>query len=101
MGYYPPKTWSIEHIVALQEEHYDPIMVNRTNNPLKRFNRTLNEAMGCNSHPSMTRFVEIIKKLSNDCVTKLHDIHMGIRNKVDIVEATIHPVPEAYLAWRP
>ena len=55
LKYYDPMTWNINHIVNMKDEPgqetTDSILINRTNNPLERFNRTFGEVLG--THPNM------------------------------------------------
>jgi hypothetical protein len=49
---YDPHTWNIFGL--------DNDFINRTNNPLERYNRRLNEEMGV-VHPGLAHFVQILK----------------------------------------
>jgi len=50
---YNPNTWN-----CIDDKH-DEIIVNRTNNPIERYNRTLN-ALFPNAHPTVQKFVQAI-----------------------------------------
>ena len=60
------------YLNAFQEE--EDILINRTNNPLERYNRTLNEMLP--AHPTMAVFVEAIQGESRRFVDLLHDIKL-------------------------
>ena len=63
----------------LQYEDGHDVIVNRTNNPLERFNRKLNEQVP--KHPTMQTFVECIKSIFNDYIDKMKVIKLGKRGK--------------------
>lgn len=73
-GLYLFTTWNMSHLVdehgrlALDEGGND-VSVNRTNNPLERFNRKMNEAI--QGHPTVQVFVESIKIIANEYVTMM------------------------------
>ena len=52
------KQWNIHAIVSREDK--DDIMINRTNNPLERYNRTFRDNFP-HPHPSMTDFVRVIR----------------------------------------
>ncbi|GMF42142.1 unnamed protein product [Phytophthora fragariaefolia] len=48
-------------------------LVNRTNNPLERYNRSLNEAFSV-AHSDITQFIDVIEEQSRENVRLLADI---------------------------
>ncbi|ETO66963.1 hypothetical protein F442_15842 [Phytophthora nicotianae P10297] len=48
-------------------------IVNRTNNPLERYNRTLNDAFSV-AHPDVTQFISVIEAQSRAYVRLINDI---------------------------
>lgn len=67
---YPPNLWNINGYRRVEDE--EGIIINRTNNPLERFNRKLGDHLG--NHPTMARFVAGISEISNEYVSKLENI---------------------------
>ncbi|OWZ17679.1 hypothetical protein PHMEG_0008334 [Phytophthora megakarya] len=61
---YKPQDWNVHDI--------DKPLFSRTNNPLERFNRQINAAVG-SSHPILPRFVSAIDSLSARYVQRLED----------------------------
>ena len=70
---YSPEDWNINGAIYNND---DDKLVNRTNNPLERFNRTLNNFFP-NGHPSMPQFVEVLKDICNTTLEKLKLIQRG------------------------
>ncbi|POM69327.1 Hypothetical protein PHPALM_14396 [Phytophthora palmivora] len=60
-----PEWWTVN---GLNED-----IVNRTNNPLERYNRTLNDDFSV-PHPDVVRFISVIEKQSRDNVRLINDI---------------------------
>jgi hypothetical protein len=75
MTSYDPKSWNVHDIVE-----NDTTIINRTNNPLERFNRTLN-AQFLNDHPSMLQFISGIREVCNRLVEKIDLILKGHKSK--------------------
>ena len=48
-------------------ENSEFTLINRTNNPLERFNRKMNDSFPT-PHPTKTSFVETIRQISDDYV---------------------------------
>lgn len=67
---YNPKVWNVHSFVTENSEFK---MINRTNNPLERFNRKMNDSFPT-SHPTMTSFVETIREISDTYVSDLSRI---------------------------
>jgi hypothetical protein len=52
------------------------VFVNRTNNPLERFNRRLNENIP--RHPSMTCFIQKLKDITQEFITVMAATRQGL-----------------------
>lgn len=65
---YNPRVWNVHCFVT---ENSEFTLINRTNNPLERFNRKMNDSFPT-PHHTMTSFVEIIRLISDYYVTDLH-----------------------------
>ena len=61
-----PDLWNIHS--ALQSEDSETVLINRTNNPVERFNRRMNELLPT-PHPSMVSFVNAIRSECDRSVT--------------------------------
>jgi hypothetical protein len=71
---YFKKTWIKKFKTARWNVNgLDEDIVNRTNNPLERYNRTLNEAFG-NAHPDVVHFISAIEEQSRENVRLIADI---------------------------
>ena len=73
-GLYLFTSWNIFHLIdkngeITENEDGVDVMVNRTNNPLERFNRRMNESIPI--HPTMQVFVQGIKDICNDYVDQM------------------------------
>lgn len=65
LAMFPAELWNVHGI--------NHAVINRTNNPLERFNRELNAAFGT-PHPNLPRFVAVINAISTQRVQLLADI---------------------------
>lgn len=65
-------TWNI---TALQEDDID--ITNRTNNPLERYNRRINEAFPV-AHPNLLQFVHVIRDEAKRYCQMIENIKKGI-----------------------
>ena len=89
---YPPSLWNFNEKVRDE-------LINRTNNPLERFNRTLNEVFPT-AHPNMDTFITTINSISARYVDTLHDIQHG-RTRPPRHEPVPFPrIPAAYTYFR-
>jgi len=97
MRRYDPTSWNISHLLqnAVGREN----LINRTNNPLERFNRRLND-LGL-VHPSMVQFVSAIKTVSAEYVEELDYIKKNVIKKPVHKACTVHTVPDNYASWKP
>ena len=90
--------------MQMVDENGMDIMVNRTNNPLERFNRHMRSELG--TKPTMTDFVGAVKKISNSYVEKMRLISAGHKNapkrghkKVKHKKPHVAPIPEDFEAF--
>jgi hypothetical protein len=77
-GLYLFTSWKLSHLLdergrlkELDEDGYS-VLVNRTNNPLERFNRKLNERIP--RHPTVQVLVDCLKEICNEYVDTMKDI---------------------------
>ena len=70
-------------------------MVNRTNNALERFNRTIKDKFP-NAHPNMSAFVTVIREISADFAQEYTNTLKGYSNKGKHGKASHFEFPEDY-----
>lgn len=77
-GLYLFTSWNLSHLldergrlIEYDEDGYS-VLVNRTNNPLERFNRKLNEKIP--RHPTVQVLVDSLKEICNEYVDMMRDI---------------------------
>jgi hypothetical protein len=92
---YRPEDWNIE---AFTNEDTLVTLINRTNNPLERFNRELNQAFPT-AHPSMNDFVATIKRISCEYLYKLNRIDCGSMKKPVHAPVNRYPIPVDYYSF--
>ena len=97
MKYYSPTDWNINHIISMGTESMESICINRTNNPLERFNRTFGEIMG--NHPNMVNFLKGLLKISEDYLDLMSRIRRKIIRKPIQNDPTNQHLPEDYVNW--
>ena len=78
-------SWNIFHLIKTdgslkQTEEGCDVMVNRTNNPLERFNKTMNERVP--KHPTVTNFVDCVKRITHDYVCQMEATRKGLGRKM-------------------
>jgi hypothetical protein len=93
MRRYDPQTWNIFHLKSNPDA-----LLNRTNNPLERFNRELNDRFPV-AHPSMSIFISTIQKISVDYAATLANISRQRRAKPVHKPPTVYPVPPEYFVF--
>ena len=96
MKRYDPATWNISHLINDPKKR--DFLINRTNNPLERFNKKLND-LGL-THPSVMQLLEALKKVSQDYVDDLFLARRQTHHRVIHKEATIHKIPNNYAGWK-
>lgn len=89
---YNPKLWNLNAYSGM-----DDILINRTNNPLERYNRRLNELLA--PHPTMPNFVHAIKNDSLYYVQLLKDIQRKMVKPNNHKPVEIPNIPEDYVAY--
>ena len=72
--------------------------VNRTNNPLERFNRKMNHDIPI--HPSMSVFVEGIKRISNEYVDVMNATRMQKGRKQVHAPVNLPSIPADFASFR-
>jgi hypothetical protein len=98
MNTYDPNTWNVHSITTAHWTAQD-ILINRTNNPLERHNRTLNTNFP-SAHPNMVNFVTTLRQEANNFATQLAHIQRGHQAPNQHQAPTIYAVPAEYLAFR-
>jgi hypothetical protein len=96
---YDPRVWNI-HYLKSQPEASEVKIIQRTNNPLERFNRRLNDSFE-SFHPSMCTFVDTIRKISEDYVNVLHRISHNTMDPPVHLPPTMYQVSEEYVQFVP
>ena len=93
MKKYNPEQWNINAFSNSTDD-----IINRTNNPLERFNRKLKNAFPV-PHPSMAAFVNTIKDISVEYVSMLERVKRGTCPRPRHAPLTIHQLPADYLTY--
>lgn len=99
MNRYNPKDWNLHSIFNNPAQDAEDIIINRTNNPLERYNRTMNGAFA-NAHPSMPQFVTHIRQESNNFVRTLSLIQRGKEKAPDHIPVPVPVVPDEYQLFK-
>ena len=90
---YDPTTWNY---YGLDDES---ILVNRTNNPLERYNRRLKEQLG--HHPSMMNFIAGIKLEAQHFLEELQLISSRKKSAPERMEIILPTIPDDYWTYNP
>lgn len=95
---YEATDWNIHHIINSEDSE---LLNQRTNNPLERFNRRLNEAFvvsGGGGKPTMVNFVETIRKICGEYVVEMAEIKRNRGRNVRARRAPVHimQIPDDY-----
>ena len=93
---YDPNDWNVHGIVT--DESSTSRLINRTNNPLERFNRKLNEAFPT-AHPSVVLYVSTMWKLSQEYVELRNKILRGHASRPKHLPFQQFTLPEDYAAF--
>jgi hypothetical protein len=97
MTQYNPEDWNINR--GRNNDLSEEDILNRTNNPLERFNRKMNGYFPCR-HPAMVQYVTGIRQLSMDYSNELDSIRRG-RTRPPLHQAlTRHSVPDDYATFQ-
>jgi len=99
MNRYDPNDWNIERFIGSNDPD---VLIQRTNNPLERFNRRLNEAFS-EGKPSMIEFVETIKQICQEYIEEMEAIKRNRGRNVRARREPVHimTVPEDYASFDP
>ena len=89
---YGVQVWNISHLVES-----DLVIRNRTNNALERFNRTIKQKLGM--HPSLAKYVDGIKEISNDYVQRINDVREGRERQPQHLETRLGGIPDNFESW--
>ena len=96
---YDSNDWNIHHIIS------DPVklveLINRTNNPLERYNQKMNQWFTHGGRPSMIQFVDTIQALSQKSVDDLAKVMNSQYVPYTHARPTIYQVPDAYELFVP
>jgi len=93
--------WNLADIKNSMNIHGDPInLANRTNNPLERYNRTLNEVVGHGNHPSIPRLVEIFLNESRRVLQEMEDIRLKKKQKLNRAALKLPEIPDDYYLFK-
>ena len=98
MKTYDPKQWNINHIITNEIEDAETVFINRTNNPLDRFNRVLNDKLG--EHPTIAVFITSLKEIIQEYLDLIARIKGGKIRKTKHKKPTVTPIPDDYLNWQ-
>jgi len=94
---YSPELWNWGHYFS--QEDADATYINRTNNPLERYNRKLHEDLG--DHPSMIDFVVGLKAQANHFLQELKNIQMLKKSKPVRSDPYFPDIPDSYYSFAP
>lgn len=98
---YDPKDWNVHHLKQNQAEfNSDDNLINRTNNPLERYNKTMNAAFGHNGHPSMIQFLTQIRSEACNYSKTLDCIRKKVQRAPPHQPCHYMIVPEQYYMFR-
>jgi hypothetical protein len=97
---YDPHTWNISTWLGNEDQGVASQLLNRTNNAVERFNRTMNETFPV-AHPSVAQFVLAIRDLSQQYVNKMDNIRNVLKRKPKHKCATLHSIPDDYYKFVP
>ena len=98
MTQYNPEDWNIygaNHVDVASKD----FILNRTNNPLERFNRKLNSCFS-NRHPTVVQFMTGIKRLSVCYAKELLNIRLGRTIPPRHKPAPSYPIPSDYASFQ-
>jgi hypothetical protein len=99
MNRYDPKDWNVS-IFANNEDPHE-ILINRTNNPLERFNKKMNSKFP-EAKPNMLHFVETIRQISEEYIQELEIIRRSkpkLLKKQRVIEPSMYDIPHDYYTF--
>jgi hypothetical protein len=89
---YGPSTWNIHDVD-------DDFLINRTNNPMERYNRALNDKFPT-AHPSAVDLVEVLKRDAEEFLLTMNDIRKTRKKMQEHKPVDIPSVPNDYLLFK-
>ena len=98
MGIFGPEYWSIYGRRGI-DVNDDYTLINRTNNPLERYNRTLGEHF-VHAHPTLPMLIQVLREKAERYVELLQNIEMGMTKPTPHEPLYIPEIPEEYYCWR-
>lgn len=98
MGIFGPEYWSIYGRRGI-DVNDDYTLINRTNNPLERYNRTLGENF-VHAHPTLPMLIQVLREEAERYVELLQNIEMGMTKPTPHEPLYIPEIPEEYYCWR-
>jgi hypothetical protein len=93
---FPPETWNISHL--LTDIEFRDLLIQRTNNPLERFNKKLND-QGL-THPSVMQLMVCLKRISAEYVDDLNIARRNLGRNTRHRSCVIHEIPTNYASWK-
>jgi len=103
-GIYLFTSWNLSHLINKNGEfrsvdlYGNDVMVNRTNNPLERFNGKLNERIP--RHATMQVVFETLKEICNEYVDLMKDIKLHRYKPKKHQEVPIPVIPEDFASFK-
>ena len=94
---YNPRLWNVSYLI--DHEDRDRFLINRTNNPLERYNRRIAEKFredGCRGKPTMDRFISVLKGESSYYLQLIDDIKMRKISPTFHKDPTLPEIPADY-----
>jgi hypothetical protein len=97
---YEPKLWNVNGVT--NPTSGKSLIVNRTNNPLERFNLKLGTSFSKFGTPRMADFVTTIKDISEQYYSEYNMIKNGhfVRTSNVHKEVTVHTIPSTYYSFK-
>ena len=90
--------WNITNIPA---DKFEDVVINRTNNPIERYNRRLNMKFPGVAHPSMVHFVEVLRDEALFYVELIRNLDAGLAVPQDHQPPSVFKNPESYFSFVP
>ena len=93
-------SWNLSHLIGAdgrlaQDENGNDVLVNRTNNPLERFNRKLKESIL--PHPTVQVFVQAVKEVLNEYVELMKAIKLKKGRKQEHAPVVLPEIPDDFV----
>ena len=91
-AFYHVQDWNLSHLI-LSNSIVE--LVNRTNNPIERFNKEIKSHF-TSPNPIMNTFVKVIKEISLKYVERLENVRNGHADIIERPPAYIPNLPDGY-----